>query len=147
MDFDFSTLIPIILAALYYVFSGAKKKNQQKRGDVSDPETIGPTPGSEKPTFEELLEEFTGAKRQEEARPAPEPKLELSPVTSKVTKVQETKAVRLVDVQNQESERLFQFDESDEENDPDNEDYTEMFQSLDGAKRAFVASEIFNRKY
>ncbi len=145
MDIDFSTLLPIILAILYYAFTGANKKKKRAQGPLSEndaprPESLGPPPNSQKPTFEELLAEFTGQKTVQ-----PEPELVVAPVhTPKPSKVNVPK---VEEVKKTEYKPLVTFEEYEQEENVADENYGEMLSSLDGAKRAFVASEIFNRKY
>lgn len=143
MDFDLSTLLPIILGVLYYVFTGAaknKKKAQRplSQNEPTGPETIGPPPVSRKPTFEELLEEFTGEKRVEEV-----PELVPVPVVSKPEPSQPLQKI----AEKKEAESLVTFKGYEEDSTTEQEDYRELFSDLDAAKRAFVASEIYNRKY
>lgn len=148
MDFDLSTLLPIILGVLYYVFTGAaknKKKAQRSlsQDEPSGPETIGPPPVSRKPTFEELLEEFTGQKKTEEV-----PELVPAPVVSApVVSAPVPNQTRQRITEKKEYKTLVAFKEYEEDSTTDQEDYRELFANLDDAKRAFVASEIYNRKY
>lgn len=143
MDFDLSTLLPIILGVLYYVFTGAAKNKKKAQRPLSQneplgPETIGPPPVSRKPTFEELLEEFTGEKRVEEVA-----ELVPAPVVSKPKPSQPIQKM----ADQKETESLVTFKGYEEDSTTDQEDYRELFSDLDAAKRAFVASEIYNRKY
>ncbi|OEK01399.1 hypothetical protein BFP97_07645 [Roseivirga sp. 4D4] len=148
MDFDFSTALYLILGIIYFIFTGAKKKNQQgksqpKRGRHSDPETVGPPPVSRKPTFEELLEEFTGQRTiREEPQLEPVPEVPAPPVKVYDTPKPAPKpALRKMD------KPMASFKGYEIEEEVDQEDFREMFSSLDDAKKAFVASEVFNRKY
>ncbi len=144
MDIDFSTLLPIILAILYYVFTGAnknKKRGAQQPAENKSPgpESLGPPPASQKPTFEELLAEFTGQKTVE-----PEPEVAVAP--AQTPKPNQSNLTKIEEVEKEEYKPLVTLQE-DEEVSVEVENYGEMLASLDGAKRAFVASEIFNRKY
>jgi hypothetical protein len=150
MDFDLSTLLPIILAVLYYVFTGANKK-KKKAQDALDqnppvrPGSVGPPPVSRRPTFEELLEEFTGEKKVEEKvevvpELVPEPFI---PIAS----VPKPSQSRLGIKDRKEYKTLIRLDEYNDDNLADQEDYKELFSDLDSAKRAFISSEIYNRKY
>ncbi len=146
MDFDFSTLLPIILAVLYYMFTGANKK-KKKAQDALDqdpparPGSVGPPPVSRRPTFEELLEEFTGEKKVEvipESIPAT-----FAPTAS----VSEPSQARPGIKDKKEYKTLVRLEEYQDDNLADQEDYKELFSDLDSAKRAFISSEIYNRKY
>lgn len=146
MDFDFSTALYLILGIIYFVFSGLKKKGKQgtnppKRGKYSDPETVGPPPTSQRPTFEELLEEFTGQKTIQQ----PEPEVVAAPVV--IPERPKPVAINPEHRKPKEYKPLVSFKEYDTEEDYNQDDYREMFSSLDDAKRAFIASEVFNRKY
>lgn len=149
MDFDFSTALYLILGIIYFIFSGAKKKNQQgknqpKRGEYSDPETLGPPPVSRKPTFEELLEEFTGQRTIKE-EPKAEPIVET--VAPPVKIYEAPKTTPRPAERKKEYQPMTSFKEYELNEEADQEDFREMFSSLDDAKRAFIASEVFSRKY
>ncbi len=149
MDFDFSTALYLILGIIYFIFSGTKKKNQQgksqpKRGRHSDPETVGPPPVSRKPTFEELLEEFTGQRTiREEPQLEPAVEIPAAPVQS----YEQPKPAPSSIERKKEYKPMTSFKEYELTEETDQEDFREMFSSLDDAKKAFIASEIFNRKY
>ncbi|MBO3700642.1 hypothetical protein [Roseivirga sp. E12] len=148
MDFDFSTALYLILGIIYFIFSGVKKKNQRdknqpQRGRTSNPETVGPPPVSRKPSFEELLEEFTGQKTVQ-PEPQPEP---IAPIVTPPTNVYENPKPVTEVLTKKENQPLVSFKEYELDSVEDQEDYREMFSSLDDAKRAFVASEVFSRKY
>ena len=150
MDFDFSTLLPIILAVLYYVFTGANKK-KKKAQDALDqdpparPRSVGPPPVSRRPTFEELLEEFTGEKKVEK-------KVEVIPESIPATFVPTTSVPKPSQPRpgikdKKEYKTLVRLEEYQDDNLADQEDYKELFSDLDSAQRAFISSEIYNRKY
>ena len=110
-----------------------------------------------RPTFEELLEEFTG---QKTVRPEPvlEPVADAKPIkeerpyrstfevakenTAKRKREAEAEAARIRSKFNDHLEPYEIEEQVDSEN-----DYADMFADLDSAKKAFVASEIFNRKF
>lgn len=156
MDFDFSTILYIIGAILYFVFTANKKgksKQRPKHSDLPDREgdTLGPPP-MRQPTFEELLEEFTGKRKQVEERtpipePIPEPVSirERKPLASKERKPlfvrEKAKSSDLPKVE------YSRFDEFETEEEDAFDDYRDSLRDLNGAKRAFVLGEIFNKKY
>ncbi len=142
MDFDFGTLVYIAMGILYFIFTGVmkNKKKAQKRLGPEDPETVGPPPSDRSPTFEELLEEFTGKRI---AEPEPEPIVEepvkpvevfLAPKPRPVKEKSKPVAEPLVTLEEYEEEEL-------------EEDYSGIFSDLDATKRAFIASEVFNRRF
>ena len=146
MDFDFGTLIYIILGIIYFIFTSANKKKKSAlpktpRPDEPQAETLGPPPGT-RPSFEELLEEFTTGKTIEEREE------ELAPVfvQEKKPMVSESKPLPIFEKHKRMKQDLTQFEEFEEEEEVRSE-YAQMFSGLDGAKKAFVASEIFKRKY
>lgn len=152
MEFDFKTLLYIGLGIIYFIASSKKKGAPKKPSRPNDPErgaeTLGPPP-MRQPTFEELLQEFTG-KRPQTLEPVPVqqplPVNQPKPKMMEVPKI-ERKTILENSAQNKkaEKERIALLDEMEEE--VEQESYAEAFGSLDGARKAFVMSEIFNRKY
>lgn len=152
MEFDFKTLLYIGLGIIYFIASSKKKGAPKKPGGTNHPErggeTLGPPP-MRQPTFEELLQEFTG-KRPQTLEPAtvqqPLPVNQPKPKMMEVPKI-ERKTILENSAQNKkaEKERIARLDEIDEE--MEQESYADAFGSLEGAIRAFVMGEIFNRKY
>jgi len=152
MEFDIKTLFYIALGIIYFVVSSKKKGAPKKTGSPSNPErggeTLGPPP-MRQPTFEELLQEFTG-KRPQNLEPAtvqqPVPVNQPKPKMMEVPKI-ERKTILENSAQNKkaEKERIALLDEMEEE--VEQESYADAFGSLDGTRKAFVMSEIFNRKY
>lgn len=152
MDFDYSTILYVILGIIYFIFTGVNKNKKKTQGGArksreSSPETLGPPPVNRRPTFEELLEEFTGQKPLE---PEPEP---IPIVEEVVAPVIVTEPVNKypVRVHSRETRKkdtpMVAFKGYEEVEELETESYAEMFADLDGAKRAFIASEIFQRKY
>ena len=152
MDFDYSTILYVILGIIYFIFSGISKNKKKAQGRAqkngpSGTETIGPPTVSRRPTFEELLEEFTGQKPL-----APEP--ELVPVVEEVaipvkavepvSKYQERVQIKAT---RKEKSLLLAFEEYEDTEELEMESYAEMFADVDDAKRAFIASEVFQRRY
>ncbi len=146
MEFDFGTLIYIILGIIYFIFSKSKKNNKKPQPKGARPaeasaETVGPPPG-QRPSFEELLEEFTTGKTREVEPEILEPAF----VEQKEQMVSESKPLPIFEKHKRMKQDFSQFKEFEEE-EVNNSEYAEMFSDLDGAKKAFVASEIFKRKY
>lgn len=152
MSFDNTTIVYIVLAVLYYAFTNfVKKKKAAQNGPSSDrpedaTETLGPPPGS-RPTFEDLLEEFTSGK--------PAKKVEIKKEIPKKVEIQE--AIPSEDFnkikgvsQNQthsvvkpEMKRFGSFDDVPVATSK----FTDILKEPDGAQKAFVLSEIFKKKF
>ena len=148
MDFDIGTLIYIVLGIIYFIFTSAnrnKKKGKPKRPKPaqSDAETLGPPP-IQRPTFEELLEEFTTGKR-----PAPDPEVINVPPASVAEERPLGPASKPLPVfkKHKRLETEFAPFEEFEQEEVERSPYAEIFSDIDGAKKAFIASEIFKRRY
>ncbi|WP_422356492.1 hypothetical protein [Roseivirga pacifica] len=148
MDIDFSTLLYIIFGIIYFVFTATKKKGGKgaKRPDETSPE---PQRTGPQPTFEELLEEFTGKRREAEVVPQPVVVEEAKPKPAPVVKQPQPSVYNRE--QERTSHRLMQQPilsvEKDEDPEIDTHELLEDFYEEDGAKKAFIYSEIFKRKY
>jgi hypothetical protein len=151
MEFDIKTLFYIALGIIYFVVSSKKKGASKKTDSPNNPErggeTLGPPP-MRQPTFEELLREFSG-KRTEKLQPVivqPKPPSEPKPQLKEIPRI-ERNTILENSAQNKRAEkaRIALLENSDEE--IEDESYAEAFGSLDGARKAFVMSEIFKRKY
>lgn len=158
MDFDISNLLYIAFAILYFVFT-ARKKDQNKKTGVpsSSPDrrgdTVGPMPTNQQPTFEELLEQFTGQRKaKEEPKPfiveEPTPKVAEEVRPAQVRKSIYTEANKVYGAQKrtEKAPPIMLFDEPDDEL-TERTDYASLVSDTDGARKAFVMGEIFNRKY
>ncbi len=154
MEFDFTTILYILFGLIYFVFTGAakKRKREQNQGppDSSQPEdateTLGPPPTGRRPSFEELLEEFTTGKKAdiepepipvvpevEIIEPAPKPNIYMEALEARKSGTAEPATFT----------RFEEFEQEEEMLSP----YAQLMREPDGAKKAFVLSEIFNRKY
>lgn len=151
MEFDFKTLLYIAFGIIYFIFS-AKKKGIKKAEGPSNPErggeTVGPPP-MRQPTFEELLQEFTG-KKVETIQPAPvpvqaKPKIEPKTQFMEVPKIERRTILENVALNKRKAMVDTEVEVEEEENELAS--YAETLHDLEGAKRAFVFSEIFQRKY
>lgn len=157
MDIDVGTLVYIALAIIYFIVqsnSKNKKKQQKRAEEVRDGEQEVQRP-ARRPTFEELLEEFTG---QKQVQPVPvvevekEPQVvqtESKPRLTSYEASQKRAAERKREAEEEAakirarvSERFDSYELEEEE-----KTYSEMFRDLDSAKRAFIASEVFKRKF
>lgn len=145
MEFDYTTILYIIFGLIYFAFSSRKKGQKKTPPRNDDPTTVGPPP-TRRATFEELLEEFTGKQLEpvvEEPEPVrPEPVK--APVLSKKQRDYQLAMSRVSTQEKQrESGKFSNYDSSEEESN----EYKEMFEDLEGTRKAFVLGEIFNRKY
>jgi hypothetical protein len=158
MEFDFKTLLYLAFGILYFIFSAKKKgakKNELPTNSDRGGETLGPPP-SRQTTFEELLQEFTG-KRTETLQPVsapvepklfnqPKPSTQPQPLFMEVPKIERSTILENA-AKNKRAAAIQLALEENEEDEYESESYAEAFSSMDGAKRAFVFSEIFKRKY
>lgn len=167
MDFDIGNLLYIAFALLYFVFTARKKAQKKKTATPSSSpdrrgDTVGPIPANQ-PSFDELFEQFTGKKSLKEKPTTStyqksyeqigedknlEAIQEESPLAQKRKSIydktsQRIGAKKIADIQ------IFNQSNIDREQELKNEnsDYAAMIGNVDGARKAFVMSEIFNRKY
>lgn len=151
MEFDIGNLVYILFVVVIFIlnlFSKAKKKRGQNIPGADDPTTVGPPPTKGK-TFEELLEEFTGNSPEPaplpppvQRKPAPKPKPQ--PVYQQQSKPQPVpQTSKSHSVLTTDFKRFEEFDDEEVEG----TDYSELFEDHDSVQKAFVLSEIFQRKY
>lgn len=145
MDFDFSTLLYILFAIVYFVFSSGKKKQKKPNRPTPQPRQAPPQRtqmDSKRPTFEELLQELKNERKEEPAKPRPVAVVEEKKPTIKEKSI--TTAYDQVEHRSIKTnfEHFEEFEETAEEpttslelNDPE------------AARKAFIYSEIFKRKY
>lgn len=159
MDVDFGTIIYVILAVIYFIIqSNAKSKKKREQAERFEEKETTQRNTGRRPTFEELLEEFTG-QRLPQSEPAQKPVVveqpaevvESKPYRSSYEIAQEKAAKKKKEAELEAAKIRSKFNDhfdhfEIEEEEVDN-DYAEMFGDLDSTKRAFVASEIFNRKF
>lgn len=151
MDFDISTLLYILFAVIYFIFSkGKKKPKKQSRPSSRSSQPQPAAPASEpqrRPTFEELLEEFTGLKTVEE-KAKPEPVL--APAVVPETRPLPRRESKAVVNEGRSSHRSMDSDferfEEFEEEAPQHA-FIDDLRNPDTARKAFIYSEIFKRKY
>ena len=112
-------------------------------------------------TVEELLEEFTGQKQVQprpqpvvevqEEKKEPKPFFEVKPRQSTYEAAQKRAEERKKEAEMEAAKIRSRFNERFEpfeiEEEAEVNSYAAMFSDLDSAKKAFVASEIFKRKY
>lgn len=155
---EMKTIIYLVLGILYYAykFNKNRKKKQDEQAQKPSEETFEsynePKPQAvsepqyEEPKgFQEMLEELVSEKPVERK----EIIIEKEPVThfdnTDWDKFQKSKAdKKKVDIEEKEFKRFAEFGIEEEE---ENDMLTDLLSDKDAVKRAFVASEIFNRKY
>ena len=157
MDFDFGTILYVILAIIYFIVQNNSKNKKKQQRQSQTPNTSESRPQDRRPTFEELLAEFTGQKQAQS-----EPEMVLEPVREIKERVPEKTSYEIaqerIDRRNREADaevanirartnKALTNEEPFVELLPEESDYTEMFSNLDAAKKAFIASEVFQRKY
>ena len=140
---EIKTIIYIVLGVLYYVYKFSKKNKKTTKStqpintEVKEIESRQED-HQESKSFDELLEDFISPKKE------PEQEAELRTIEDYKQKLQPLES-QIVEggVPQDEFRRFKEFDEEESET----EDYSDLLTDQDAAKRAFVASEIFNRKY
>jgi hypothetical protein len=152
MEFDSKTILYIVFALAYFAFTNfiKKKKGTQNQPPSDRPEdateTLGPPPGR-RPTFEELLEEFTTGKPAQTEAPielAPvKQEVEVSAPSSDFVKKQKALEAKAHSTIQPDIERFGRFDEVPETTSV----YSDLLKEPDGARKAFVLSEIFKKKF
>lgn len=152
MEFDIGNLVYILFLVIVFalnLFSKAKKKREQNRPGQEGSTTVGPPPVSKGKSFEELLEEFTGNTPQPppipapvEQKPAPKPK-PIPVYRERSTPEPVPQPQNKHSVLTTEFKRFEEFEEDAEEG----TNYAELFEDHESVQKAFVLSEIFQRKY
>lgn len=148
MDIDLGNLVYIIFVVIIIVvnlFTKAKKNAQRPKPTNNE----APTEGRIDPrkSFEELLEEFTQPKAQapvvieeEQEVPRPQPVQKKNIYADYKPKAKPQKEHSIMKTE------YGKFEEFEEEVIEDST-LAKDFADLDAAKKAFIYSEIFNRKY
>lgn len=150
MDFDIGTLIYFIAIALFLYRSFTKKKkpalNKPRRSATEEQQT------ERRPSFEDLLKEFTGV--GDEVEEATIEKAQQEQPQTTWEEVKSTNSPQRQGIKERALEKGFGKESLEEqlvfEEEHDGEDepgYREMFDDYGGARKAFVASEVFRRKY
>jgi cell division protein FtsN len=172
---DIQVLLYIVIGLFYFIAKFMKKKPVPQK-PVQKPATgSADTNAPQKPlTFEELLKEFTQPQQQEKeeeieedeevfidtrdegrknAEPAYKPDYTFSDAETKRNFEQSQRlvaAAKRIDEEGIEIESTFKPHRMPSRNESKNEvaaEIMEMLQDADGAKKAVILSEIFNRKY
>jgi len=152
MEVDNTTILYIVFAIIYFVFTNfiKKKKGTQNQPTSDRPEdateTLGPPPGR-RSTFEELLEEFTTGQSTPQEAPitrAPErQEIEISTPSDDFVGKPKDKRYKKHSITKPEMSRFKGFvDKEDEQS-----EFTELLREPDGPRKAFVLSEIFKKKF
>lgn len=148
-------IIFVAIAILTRVFKSKKKEQPQtvQSDDREEYENESPKPKS----FEDLLKEFAG---EPETRSEPQREIvsyedqyeeddEISVYEDSVEKAKELKTIdELVDLEDDRHTGNFKhFAGYEEKGEEVNNEFVEMLQNEEGARKAIILSEIINRKY
>tara|TARA_B110000285_G_C15011427_1_gene556652 strand:- start:135 stop:593 length:459 start_codon:yes stop_codon:yes gene_type:complete len=152
MELDNTTILYIVFAIGYFVFTNfIKKKKAAQNGPPSDrpedaTETLGPPPGR-RPSFEELLEEFTTGKPAQREAPIeviPEKQeVQIAAPSASFVKRKSILESHTHSVIKPDMERFGRFDDVPETTSK----FTDVLKEPDGPQKAFVLSEIFKKKF
>lgn len=153
MEIDIGNLVYIVFVAIIILVNLFTKK--KKPGQIGQPppnnqeeENEGPVRRDARKTFEELLEEFTNPQPAAAPAPAPAPKPKPKPVAQPTYQAQpvrtsQPKPKKEHSVMKTEYARFDEFKKRQGKSGK----YGDAFRDLDSAKRAFIYSEIFKKKY
>ena len=147
MDFDLTTLFYIAFALISFLASAAGKKKKkaakQRRTTIPSDET---SPPAGQLTFEELLKEFTGKKvvtAGPEPLPDPPPPVVEHPPSREIIREVPKEQKKLAN-----SAKKPEFSMPYKQHKvTESPAYAALFSNPDDVKKAFIASEIFARKY
>ena len=155
MEIDIGNLVYIVFVAIIILVNLFTKK--KKPGQIGQPpstqqeaEEEGPIRRDARKTFEELLQEFTNPEPEATSTPAPAPKPapKPKPVAQPTYQAQplvktQPKPKKEHSVMKTEYARFDEFKKGQGKS----PNYGDAFRDLDSAKRAFIYSEIFKKKY
>ncbi len=154
MEFDFTTILYILFGILYFAFTGASKNRKKRQGDgpsntrpEDQTETLGPPPMNRKPTFEELLEEFTTGRKPDTQIPEPVPVREVEEDKPLFDSWYEEDRTKIVEDSAHSVTKKFERFEEFEVTEASGSKYGKMLRSPEGIRDAFVLQEILTRKY
>ena len=149
MEIDIGNLLYIAFVLIILIanlLTKKKKKPGSPSPENQSPETVGPVPVDPRKSFEELLQEFTNP--QQTAPPPPPPKPE--PIPQPATRMEPIRPSNPMpskkkehSVMKTEYGKFDEFEKRKRKTSP----YAEGFRGLDNAKKAFVYSEIFKKKF
>lgn len=164
---DSKLLIYIVLGAIYFLSKFLKTKKPvppvEKEADLG-PEIEEQRPQRQTgPTFEELLAELTGDKKETPVEHKPSPTFqettpevtwpedsigEVQPsLDDEIKEIEEVKAPHTIVREKPKYERSKKYMLKQDEDDEVAEDVISLMSDAYGAKRAIVLNEILNRKY
>ena len=143
MEIDIGNLLYIAFVVIILIANVFKKKKKTERPKPQNrnPETIGPVLADPRKSFEELLQEFTSLPPPARPEPIPQSATRMEPVRPPdpvpVKKKKKHSAMKT------EYGKFNEFEKSERKT----FSYAEGFRDLDNARRAFVYSEIFRKKF
>ena len=146
MEIDIGNLLYIAFLALILIANASKKKKKTERRRPRNSERVGPVLADPRKSFEELLQEFTNPPQPAPPPPPAKPK----PIPQPATIEEFVRPAEPVPVKKKEHSAMKteygKFNEL-EKSELKPSPYAEVFHDLDNARRAFVYSEIFKRKF
>ena len=141
MEIDIGNLLYIAFVALILIANAFKKKKKTERRRHQNP---GPVLADPRKSFEELLQEFTNPSQPDPPLPPARPEPIAQPAAG-VESVRPAEPFKKKEHSAMKTE-YGKFNEL-EKSEPKPSPYAEAFHDLDNARRAFVYSEIFRRKF
>ena len=146
MEIDIGNLLYIAFVVLILIANFFKKKKKTERRRPQNPERVGPVLADPRKSFEELLQEFTNPTQPAPPPPPAKPK----PIPQPPSGVESVRLSEPVPLKKKEHSAMKteygKFNEL-EKSELRPSPYAEVFHDLDNARRAFVYSEIFKRKF
>lgn len=159
MDIDVGTLVYIVLGIIYFIVQAGSKNKKKRQSQSEKTSNDAPKRPERRATFKELLQEFTGQQSTEEEaeeevlqpEPAMQETRESRPLLTNFeqAKVEAEKRKKKAEEEAKRIRNKFNehFEEYAIEEQPDISDYQSLFDDPNSARKAFVASEIFKRKF
>ena len=149
------TIVYIVLGIGWFLFKNWRKKNSEQnapqeveeQADVrqydfqEEEKSVAEQEPQQPKGFEELIGEFLGEPLKPKVQPVP--KIIETPAYMQEIVSEKQPVQKVVIDDEEEFERFDKFKIQEEET----EDYSEMFASSDSIRKAFVANEIFAKKY
>lgn len=146
MEIDIGNLLYIAFVALILIANVFKKKKKTEKRRSRNPGRVGPVLADPRKSFEELLQEFTNPPQPAPPPPPARPK----PIPELATIEEPVRPAGAVPLKKKEHSAMKteygKFNEL-EKSEPKPSPYAEAFRNPGNARRAFVYSEIFRRKF
>ena len=146
MEIDIGNLLYIAFVALILIANAFKKKKKTERRRPRNSERVGPVLADPRKSFEELFQEFTNPPQMASPPPPARPE----PIPQPAAGVEPVRLAEPVPLKkNAHSAMKTEYGKFNEpeKGQPKPSPYAEAFRNPDNARRAFVYSEIFRRKF